>query len=68
MNRAELDVVTLAEDLPNEGFTKGMIGTIVMVFETPELGYLIEFCAEEGKTIAMPALLPTQLTDYSISE
>lgn len=68
MNRAELDVVTLAEDLPNEGLTKGMVGTIVMVFENPELSYLVEFCDEEGKTLAMPALLPTQLTDYSTSE
>lgn len=61
MNRTELDVVVLAEDLPDEGLTKGMTGTIVMIFSAPTLGYLVEFCDEEGRTIAMPALLPEQL-------
>ncbi|EOC5256452.1 YrhA family protein [Enterobacter asburiae] len=64
MKRAELDVVVLGEDLPNEGLVKGTIGTIVMVFDTPTRGYLVEFCDEEGRTIAMPALLPAQLKSY----
>lgn len=64
MKRAELDVVILGEDLPNEGLVKGTVGTIVMVFDTPTLGYLVEFCDEEGRTIAMPALLPAQLKSY----
>ncbi|MBU5923730.1 YrhA family protein [Enterobacter sichuanensis] len=64
MKRAELDVVVLGEDLPNEGLAKGAVGTIVMIFDTPTLGYLVEFCDEEGRTIAMPALLPAQLKNY----
>ncbi|EHI3750614.1 DUF4926 domain-containing protein [Salmonella enterica] len=64
MKRAELDVVVLGENLPNEGLVKGTVGTIVMVFDTPTLGYLVEFCDEEGRTIAMPALLPAQLKSY----
>ncbi|PAO03343.1 DUF4926 domain-containing protein [Enterobacter cloacae] len=64
MKRAELDVVVLGEDLPNEGLVKGAVGTIVMVFDTPTLGYLVEFCDEEGRTLAMPALLPAQLKSY----
>ncbi|EEE1928432.1 DUF4926 domain-containing protein [Salmonella enterica subsp. diarizonae] len=64
MKRAELDVVVLGEDLPDEGLAKGTVGTIVMVFDTPTLGYLVEFCDEEGRTIAMPALLPAQLKSY----
>lgn len=64
MKRAELEVVVLAEDLPGEGLTKGMIGTIVVVFENPTLAYLVEFCDSEGRTIALPALLPSQVTDY----
>ncbi|BDS25586.1 TPA: DUF4926 domain-containing protein [Enterobacter asburiae] len=64
MKRAELDVVVLGEDLPDEGLVKGTIGTIVMVFDTPTRGYLVEFCDEEGRTIAMPALLPAQLKSY----
>ncbi len=64
MKRAELDVVVLSEDLPNEGLVKGAVGTIVMVFDTPTLGYLVEFCDEEGRTMAMPALQPAQLKSY----
>lgn len=68
MKRAELDVVVLGEDLPDEGLVKGTVGTIVMVFDTPTLGYLVEFCDEEGRTIAMPALLPAQLKSYFTAE
>ncbi|EMO3463206.1 TPA: DUF4926 domain-containing protein [Klebsiella variicola] len=64
MKRAELDVVVLGEDLPNEGLVKGTLGTIVMVFNTPTTGYLVEFCDEKGKTIAMPVLFPAQLKRY----
>lgn len=64
MKRTEFDVVVLAEDLPDAGLTKGMIGTIVMVFETPTPGYLVEFCDKEGRTIALPTLHPTQLHNY----
>lgn len=64
MKRAELDVVVLGEDLPDEGLEKGTVGTIVMVFDTPTLGYLVEFCDKEGRTIAMPALLPAQIKRY----
>lgn len=64
MKRAEFDVVLLAEDLPEEGLAKGMIGTIVVVFENPTLAYLVEFCDEKGRTIALPALLPDQMSDY----
>ena len=44
MKRAELDVVVLSEDLPNEGLVKGTLGTIVMVFNSPTTGYLVENC------------------------
>lgn len=64
MKRAELDVVVLGEDLADEGLEKGTVGTIVMVFDTPTLGYLVEFCDKEGSTIAMPALLPAQIKRY----
>uniref|UniRef100_UPI000CFBE70D YrhA family protein n=1 Tax=Cronobacter sakazakii TaxID=28141 RepID=UPI000CFBE70D len=64
MKRAELDIVVLGEDLPDEGLEKGTVGTIVMVFDTPTLGYLVEFCDKEGRTIAMPALLPAQIKRY----
>lgn len=35
MIREEFEVVVLAEDLPVEGLTKGMLGDIVLVHENP---------------------------------
>jgi len=64
MKRAEFDVVLLAEDLPEEGLAKGMIGTIVVVFETPTLAYLVCRFLVKDRTIALPALLPDQMSDY----
>ena len=64
MRRKELEVVVLAEDLPDDGLTKGMVGAIVYIHEKPYLAYMVEFVDDEGRTIAMPDLLPEQVTDY----
>ncbi|WP_147197005.1 DUF4926 domain-containing protein [Pantoea sp. MBD-2R] len=64
MRREEFEVVVLAEDLPNDGLTKGMVGAIVFIHEKPYLAYMVEFVDDEGRTIAMPDLLPEQVTDY----
>ncbi|STW14619.1 Uncharacterised protein [Klebsiella pneumoniae subsp. rhinoscleromatis] len=58
MKRAELDVVVLSEDLPNEGLVKGTLGTIVMVFNSPTTGYLVEFCDEKGKNNRNASFIP----------
>lgn len=55
----------LAEDLPDKGLTKGVLGTIVFIHEKPYLTYMVEFVDDEGRTIAMPDLLPEQVADYS---
>ncbi|MEH0885391.1 DUF4926 domain-containing protein [Enterobacter sp. UNJFSC 003] len=65
MRRKEFDVVVLAEDLPDEGLTKGMVGAIVFIHEKPYLAYMVEFVDDDGRTIAMPSLLPEQIADYS---
>ncbi|ENS2330319.1 DUF4926 domain-containing protein [Salmonella enterica] len=64
MRREEFEVVVLAEDLPDEGLTKGMAGSIVFIHEKPYLAYMVEFVDDQGRTIAMPDLLPEQITDY----
>ena len=64
MRRKEFEVVVLAEDLPDEGLTKGMIGAIVFIHEKLHLAYMVEFVDDEGRTVAMPSLLPEQITDY----
>lgn len=64
MRREEFEVVVLAEDLPDEGLTKGMVGAIVFIHEKPYLAYMVEFVDDQGRTVAMPDLLPEQVTDY----
>lgn len=42
------ETVIILEDSPNEGIKKGDIGTIIMVYETPNKAYEVEFVDEEG--------------------
>jgi len=52
------DVVMLREDLPTEGLRKGQTGAIVEVFEG---AFEVEFCDDEGQTLAEVALKPEQI-------
>ena len=63
--RNELDAIRLSVDLPEEGLRKGMVGAIVMIFTQPYEAYMVEFCDNEGRTIAMPTLKPDQVENYS---
>jgi len=53
-------VVRLTRDIPEKGLTAGMIGTVVMIFDKPEVAYEIVFCDEEGRTIAELPLAEAQ--------
>ena len=64
MIRAEFEVVSLVGDIPDEGLTKGQIGTIVDIYTSPSLAYEVEFCDKQGRTVALLALDPEQLDDY----
>ncbi|QOF82204.1 MULTISPECIES: DUF4926 domain-containing protein [unclassified Pseudomonas] len=55
------DVVVLSEDLSDEGLRAGMIGAVIDVYSQPVEGYEVEFCDEQGRTIAQLALSPDQL-------
>ncbi|MFP9443048.1 DUF4926 domain-containing protein [Pectobacterium brasiliense] len=46
------DVISLKNDLPDEGLKKGMLGTIVHIYDDPSLAYDIEFCDDNGETLA----------------
>lgn len=50
------DVVRLTKDFPEQGLAVGRVGTIVMMFDQPEIADEIEFCDDEGRTIAELAL------------
>ena len=64
MRREEFEVVVLAEDLPDDGVIKGMVGAIVFIHEKPNPADMGEFVEYKGRTVAMPDLLPEQITDY----
>lgn len=56
-----LDPVVAAQDIPEQGVTAGMVGTIVEVFDG---AFEVEFCDDNGVTLAMFAMQPSQLTPY----
>ncbi len=60
MNGIEtLSVVTLIEDLPDEGLVRGQVGTVVESWVPG--GYEVEFSDSDGKTYATVALRAEQL-------
>jgi hypothetical protein len=54
-----LDVVALAEDLPEQDLPRGQVGTVVE--ELAPDAFLIEFSDDRGRTDAMLALKTHQL-------
>ncbi|MBV9763971.1 MAG: DUF4926 domain-containing protein [Acidobacteriaceae bacterium] len=59
---ALLSPVALIEDVPNQGLTKGQIGTVVEFLQRDgEAALLIEFSDETGQTYAMADLKADQL-------
>ena len=44
----ELDIVELAEDLPEFDLRRGERGTVVEVFDKPEEAYIVEFIYDSG--------------------
>ncbi|WP_323635242.1 DUF4926 domain-containing protein [Pectobacterium polaris] len=46
------DVVSLKNDLPDKGLRKGMLGAIVHIYDEPSPAYDIEFCDDNGDTLA----------------
>ncbi|MDX3995097.1 DUF4926 domain-containing protein [Pseudomonas aeruginosa] len=54
------DVVRLIDNQPSDGLLSGALGVVVAVFSEPREAYEVEFCDEDGCTIAQLALLPSQ--------
>jgi hypothetical protein len=61
MTIAELDSVKSIVDKPEENVKKGMIGTVVHIANKPNLAYMVEFCDNYGRPMAMPFLLPDEV-------
>jgi hypothetical protein len=60
-----LDYVELLTNLSGEGLRCGQAGTVVDVCTRPNQAYEVEFSNGEGRTIAMPPLLPEQIALHS---
>ncbi|HEY8454837.1 MAG TPA: DUF4926 domain-containing protein [Actinopolymorphaceae bacterium] len=58
------DLVELVVDLPQENLTKGMVGTVVDVYQDPP-GYEVEFTDDEGRTLGLLGLAPEQVRPLS---
>ncbi|MCL1853868.1 MAG: DUF4926 domain-containing protein [Peptococcaceae bacterium] len=61
MKFKELETVKTLKDFPDEGITRGDIGTIVMAFTIPNEAYEVEFVNSDGTTRAMFAIIPDDL-------
>ena len=57
------ELVVLKQDLPNYNLKRGLIGTILEIFDENSLNpaYEVDFIDEEGQTLAMVALTQDQL-------
>lgn len=58
----ELDTVQTLQALPESGLAAGAVGVVLVVFKSPQLAYLVEFADSDGQTLAMPTLLPSQIS------
>ncbi|MFJ5320532.1 DUF4926 domain-containing protein [Pectobacterium parvum] len=52
------DVISLKNDLPEEGLKKIMLGAIVHIYNDPSPAYEIEFCDDNGEALACITLTP----------
>jgi hypothetical protein len=55
----EFEVVRLKRDQP--GIKAGANGTVLMVYESPRVGYEVEFLDESGHTLALLSLYDDDL-------
>lgn len=61
MHFALFDTVILTRDRPDAGLRAGARGAIIGVFDKPEVAYEVEFCDNDGRTLAELALSADEL-------
>lgn len=57
----EYDVVKLRNDRPDDRLTAGVIGAVLIVHDATPPAYLVEFCDQDGMTIALLTLMDIDL-------
>jgi len=61
MNLKLLDRVRLKKDIPKRNLRKGMLGTVVLIYEKPDEAFEVEFSDDQGGTVAQLALAPSDI-------
>jgi hypothetical protein len=64
----EHDIVRLTQARLDHSLPAGAVGTVVHVFEAPNLAFEVEFCDAEGRTIAQLPLLPHEIEPADIRQ
>ncbi|QHQ17265.1 DUF4926 domain-containing protein [Pectobacterium parmentieri] len=67
-NYALFDVVEVRNSLPEQGLIKGMVGTIIHCYTTPNFTYEVEFCDDDGCTIMCIAMTREELQSVSLTD
>ncbi len=60
-----LDTVVVTENFPEEQILSGDIGTVVEIYNQPNLAYEVEFVNPDGSTRALLTLMPNQVRKLS---
>ena len=56
-----LETVIATIEIPNHQVLRGDLGTIVEIYDNPNLAYEVEFVNPDGTTRALLTLLPNQI-------
>lgn len=59
----ELDLVTLQQDIPDQGLKRGDVGTVVFVHSEGR-AYEVEFVRADGKTLGVETLATEQVKPF----
>jgi len=62
----QFQVVALLQDLPEHGLKAGQTGTVLEFLTMPQEAYEVEFIDADGRTIALMALKPGQITTANV--
>ena len=62
----QFQVVALLQDIPEHGLKAGQTGTVLELLTMPQEAYEVEFIDADGRTIALMALKPGQITPANV--
>ncbi len=64
---AELDIVVLTTNIPEQNLLEGDLGTVVMIYNN-NAAYEVEFITLYGETVSVSTLTPNQIREIKKGE